>query len=107
MLRDAEVSVGSIFTLETCCDHLMIRGVDVEQSGSVPSTLNAGESFTWSTDSSIAGYGWQLCFSDPEPPGNFCDISWGFLFLGGCFGAIFAIWSIFSHLGVQIGLELV
>ena len=29
------------------------------------------------------------------------------IFLGGSFGAIFAIWSISSHVGVQIGLELV
>ena len=32
---------------------------------------------------------------------------WGFSFLGGVFGAIFAIWSISSHVGVQIGLKLV
>ena len=31
---------------------------------------------------------------------------WGF-FLGRGFGAVFAIWSISSHVGVQIGLELV
>ena len=31
----------------------------------------------------------------------------GDFFLGGGFGALFAIWSISSHVGVQIGLELV
>ena len=29
------------------------------------------------------------------------------IFLGGICGAFFAIWSISSHVGVQIGLELV
>ena len=33
--------------------------------------------------------------------------TWEFSFLEGVFGALFAIWSISSHVGVQIGLELV
>ena len=34
-------------------------------------------------------------------------VTWGFSFLGGGFGPLFAIWSISSHVGVQIGLKLV
>ena len=64
MIRDSSVSVGSTFTLETCCDHLLIGGVDVESSSSVPSSLRSGEQFTWSSDSSVTRSGWQLCFSD-------------------------------------------
>ena len=63
MLQDASVSVGFTFDLETCCDHLMIRDVDVEFASAVPPSLNAGEIFSWSSDGSIARNGWQLCFA--------------------------------------------
>ena len=63
MLQDASVSVGSTFDLETCCDHLMIRDVDVEFASAVPPSLNAGEIFSWTSDGSVAGNGWQLCFA--------------------------------------------
>ena len=38
---------------------------------------------------------------------NSTPVTWGFSFLGGGFGPFFALWSISSHVGVQIGLELV
>jgi len=66
ILQDASVSVGSTFSLETCCDHLMIRDEDFEHSTRVPTSLNARESFSWSTDGSVTREGWQLCFSEPS-----------------------------------------
>jgi len=63
MLRSASLTVSSTFNLETCCDHLMIRGVDTESSGAVPASLNSGETFTWTTDGSVTREGWQICFS--------------------------------------------
>ena len=64
MLRNAIVAPGSTFSLETCCDHLMIEGVDVESSANVPDTLNAGQTFSWTSDHSVTRPGWQLCFSE-------------------------------------------
>ena len=66
MLRGATITPGSTFSLETCCDHLMIRGVDVESSDAVPNSLNAGEIFSWTSDFSVTREGWQLCFSDSD-----------------------------------------
>ena len=64
MLQDANLHVGDTFNLETCCDHLMIRDVDVESSDAVPASLDAGEVFTWSSDGSVTMEGWQICASD-------------------------------------------
>ena len=61
--EDVVISVGSTFELETCCDHLMINGVDTESSDAVPATLASGSEITWSTDGSVTRQGWQLCFS--------------------------------------------
>ena len=63
MLQDATIAVGDTFSLETCCDHLMIRGEDVESSDAVPTSLAAGEVFSWTTDGSVSREGWQLCFT--------------------------------------------
>ena len=63
MLRDATVTPGSVFSLETCCDHLTIQGNDVGSSSAVPEFLNAGEIFSWASDGSGTREGWQLCFS--------------------------------------------
>ena len=60
ILRDTALTVNDEFELETCCDHLMIRGEDVELSSSVPLTLEAGETIGWSTDSSVTRTGWQI-----------------------------------------------
>ena len=65
MLQDSAVFVSDTFNLETCCDHLMIRDVDVESQDAVPRSLNAGEEFTWSSDGSVTREGWQLCFDEP------------------------------------------
>ena len=76
MLRDANVTPGNIFNLETCCDHLMIQGNDVESTEEVPSSLSAGEVFSWTSDGSVTSEGWQLCFSagsdssSTNAPGN-------------------------------------
>ena len=70
MLRDADLSVHSTFDLETCCDHLVIQDVDVESSDAVPSSLSAGETFTWTSDFSVSNAGWQICFSDSTPVSN-------------------------------------
>ena len=74
MLQDASVSVGGTFNLETCCDHLMIQGTDVESSDLVPTSLSAGEEFTWTTDGSVSLEGWQLCFATPGDPGDDSNI---------------------------------
>lgn len=63
MLQDVIVTPGNLFNLETCCDHLMIGGVDVESSNAVPSSLSAGDVFSWTSDFSVTREGWQLCFS--------------------------------------------
>jgi len=63
MKKAASVSMSLDFEVETCCDHLSIRGEDVESVTEIPSSLNAGERFTWSTDASIARKGWRICFS--------------------------------------------
>jgi len=80
MLQDATVTVGSTFSLETCCDHLMIRGNDVEESKDIPTFLSAYETFSWSSDKDVTSEGWQLCFSDEhcfvmEKLCDNCDIS--------------------------------
>merc|ERR1719300_4433 len=80
MLQDATVTVGSTFSLETCCDHLMIRGNDVEESKDIPTFLSAYETFSWSSDEGVTSEGWQLCFSDEhcfvmEKLCDNCDIS--------------------------------
>merc|ERR1719414_1328055 len=75
MLRDATVTTGSTFNLETCCDHLMIRGVDTESSDAVPESLGEGEVFTWNTDSSVTREGWQLCFSDNGTDPDLFEVS--------------------------------
>ena len=78
MLQDAGVVVGNTFNLEACCDNLMIGGVDVESSASVPGTLNAGDVFQWSSDFIVTREGWQLCFEPTITPtdssGTFCNI---------------------------------
>merc|ERR1719326_476418 len=66
MNQDASVTPGGTFNLETCCDNLVIGGVDVESANSVPRSLSAGDTFTWSSDGSVTREGWQLCFSNPE-----------------------------------------
>merc|ERR1712038_2081669 len=66
MHQDASVTPGGTFNLETCCDNLVIGGVDVESANSVPRSLSAGDTFTWSSDGSVTREGWQLCFSNPE-----------------------------------------
>ena len=70
MLRDAALTPGTTFNLETCCDHLMIQENDVESSDVIPNSLDAGEQFTWSTDGSVTSEGWQICFSDPSIDGK-------------------------------------
>ena len=70
MLRDASITPGAIFSLETCCDHLMIQGHDIESSDAVPSSLNAGEVFSWTSDGSVTNEGWQLCFSEGSVPSS-------------------------------------
>merc|ERR1719285_1391230 len=64
MKNHAKVTVGHIFNLETCCDHLMIGGRDVEDSAHVPEFLLAGDVFTWNSDYSVQKEGWQLCFDE-------------------------------------------
>ena len=73
MLLDASITVGSTFNLETCCDHLMIQGTDVEESSMVPEAISAGETFSWSSDGSVTREGWQLCFSEPVDTSNIID----------------------------------
>ena len=68
MLQDAAVVVGSTFNLETCCDNLIIGGIDVESSESVPGSLNEGDTFSWTSDGSVTREGWQLCFEEPILP---------------------------------------
>ena len=63
MLQDASLVVSSTFDLETCCDHLIIRGVDIEARNDFPSSLFSGETFTWNSDFVTATNGWQICFT--------------------------------------------
>merc|ERR1719361_455697 len=65
MNGDANVTPGGTFNLETCCDNLVIGGVDVESANAVPASISAGDTFTWNSDGSITSEGWQLCFSNP------------------------------------------
>merc|ERR1711971_1256833 len=65
MNGDANVTPGGTFNLETCCDNLVIGGVDVESANAVPASLSAGDTFTWNSDGSVTREGWQLCFSNP------------------------------------------
>ena len=69
ILEDVSVTTSATFDLETCCDHLMIQGNDVESIDAVPSSLPAGEVFSWTTDGSVTSSGWQLCFA-PEGRGK-------------------------------------
>ena len=74
MLQDANVVVGNTFNLETCCDNLMIGGIDVESSASVPNSLNEGSVFTWTSDGSVTREGWQLCFEQTITPTDISGI---------------------------------
>jgi len=67
MLRDADLTSGRRFSLETCCDHLMINGVDVESADMLPNSLTAGTTFTFTTDYSVTSGGWQICFTEMAP----------------------------------------
>merc|ERR1711994_840172 len=63
MNQDASVTPGDPFSVESCCDTLMIGGIDVESAGAVPSSLSRGDTFTWTSDNSLTRVGWKLCFS--------------------------------------------
>ena len=62
IMSDVAVIPGNVFSVETCCDTLMIDGRDVESVNSVPDVLTPGDRFTWTSDSSVTRSGWQLCF---------------------------------------------
>jgi len=64
---DADLIPGRRFDLETCCDHLMINGVDVESTSMVPQSLTAGTTFTFTSDYSVTRGGWQICFTEMAP----------------------------------------
>jgi len=63
ILHDVFVAPASRFSVETCCDNLLINNVDVDSAAKVPETLTAGTTFTWRTDGSVTRVGWQLCFT--------------------------------------------
>ena len=71
------LNVGEVFDLEKCCDHLVFPGDtgDVDQyyydeehhaRDNVPNQMYAGEEINWSTDSSVAHNGWQICFLEGD-----------------------------------------
>ena len=61
---DVGVGVGPVFELETCCDYLVINGIDTGSSGAVLTTLALGTAITGSSDVSVSSVGWQPCFSE-------------------------------------------
>merc|ERR1719285_1500909 len=63
VMQDSAVSTDAHFMLETCCDNLIIDGIDVEYRSSVPQRLRAGSYISFSTDYSVTQGGFQLCFS--------------------------------------------
>ena len=65
ILQGVFITPSENFAIETCCDHLIIQGVDIESKEQVPTFLNAGEQFSWTSDYSVAESGWELCFSAP------------------------------------------
>lgn len=67
VLRNAYLTTGSTFSVESCCDQLYINGIDVESSSRVPTEIARGASLTWSTDYSVTRNGWQICFTDANP----------------------------------------
>ena len=62
MLRDSSLRANDIFSVETCCDHLIIGGLDVESLDQMPNSLYAGTTITWTSDGSVTEDGWSLCF---------------------------------------------
>ena len=64
MFRDAVGMSGNIFNLETCCDRLMIGGVGVESSNTIPGSLSAGDVFSWTSNFNVTREGRQLFFSE-------------------------------------------
>jgi len=70
MVQDAFLTTSATFSLETCCDHLIIQGNDVESSDEVPTSLNARDQFTWSSDYSVTKEGWEICFSSESSSEN-------------------------------------
>ena len=78
MLVDAEVSVGSAFSIELCCDHLTIGGVEINTPEDVPRILHAGDKIVWSTDVSIVMGGWQLCLTEISEEVDEGELSWNF-----------------------------
>jgi len=97
VLRDVSVSVGSTFNVEIT---QTIQGESVRHRSQVPNSLNAGDSFTWTTDGFDTRDGWQLCFSEPSEieliaSGKVCNsVRWTNLYnLGhrGCFDHIMSI----------------
>merc|ERR550534_1878121 len=61
--KDAKLTTDSNFEVESPSDKLNIRGTDYSNPDDVPTTLNAGEAFTWRSDQSATKIGWKICFS--------------------------------------------
>ena len=61
--ENVDVTVGPVFDMQTCCDDLIINGLDTEFSGAVPKLLLSSSEISWSADSGEVGAGWQLCFT--------------------------------------------
>ena len=70
ILQKASVTSGEIFSIERKYDLLMINGIEVVQINAIPRSLHVGDIISWSTDSSFAFSGWQLCFSEFDPLKN-------------------------------------
>ena len=69
--EDVFLTWNSVFEIETCCDHLMVGEVDVDQiDEQTPTSLDEGEQILWSSDFSVSFTGWQVCFSTDQSKNN-------------------------------------
>jgi len=68
MNKDARVTAGNTFELETGYDKLSFERksgskTDIVSSKDVPSSVSSGDMFKWASDKSVNKQGWQMCFS--------------------------------------------
>jgi len=58
----SNTQVNQLFSIQGCCDKLLINGSPYKNSTHIPKTLNDGSQIKWTTDASETKAGWKMCF---------------------------------------------
>jgi len=67
MLQGAFIATREEFSVESCCDKLVIgsntgHSIDLTSKNLVPARVSQGDRISWKTDSKGTRAGWELCF---------------------------------------------